>query len=203
MSFPSSAVSHRVREKKLFPNRLTPLCSRNYAAKENVQRRHARRPWLFLARRMGTARGDVARLAAQRPRLAGQVRTSFRGFTARWRGKFPPARKSGSSSGTNGTKTFARRVFKAVGVDLRKIPFVTHPTNRGWTRDTGPIFVRKRPAQSRLKPPLSISISTAGPNTTTGARTLRCPKPPRAVLGKKLFHAECDGQTVRHRRRRH
>src|SRR5882757_8051236 len=37
----------------------------------------------------------------------------------------------------------ARRVFKHVGVDLRKIKFVTHPTNRGWTRDTGPIFVKR------------------------------------------------------------
>jgi agmatine deiminase len=40
-------------------------------------------------------------------------------------------------------ENFARRVFKHVGVGLRKIKFVTHPTNRGWTRDTGPIFVRK------------------------------------------------------------
>ena len=40
-------------------------------------------------------------------------------------------------------ENFARRVFKHVGVDLRKIKFVTHPTNRGWTRDTGPIFVKQ------------------------------------------------------------
>jgi len=39
---------------------------------------------------------------------------------------------------------FARHVFKKVGVDLRKIKFVMHPTNRGWTRDTGPIFVTKQ-----------------------------------------------------------
>src|SRR6202012_2649002 len=38
----------------------------------------------------------------------------------------------------------ARHVFKHVGVDLRKIKFVTHPTNRGWTRDTGPIFVKRK-----------------------------------------------------------
>src|SRR6202012_1339570 len=41
-------------------------------------------------------------------------------------------------------ENFARRVFKHVGVDLRKIKFVTHPTNRGWTRDTGPIFVKRK-----------------------------------------------------------
>src|SRR5664279_1560667 len=47
-------------------------------------------------------------------------------------------------------KQFARHVFKNVGVDLRKIQFVTHPTNRGWTRDTGPIFVKKGRAGSPL-----------------------------------------------------
>src|SRR5438477_2146781 len=35
----------------------------------------------------------------------------------------------------------ARKILKHVGCDLKKIAFVTHPTNRGWTRDTGPIFV--------------------------------------------------------------
>src|ERR1700728_3370538 len=34
-------------------------------------------------------------------------------------------------------ESFARCVFKHVGVDLRKIKFIVHPTNRGWTRDTG------------------------------------------------------------------
>src|SRR5476651_2272336 len=47
-------------------------------------------------------------------------------------------------------ENFARRVFKHVGVDLRKIKFVTHPTNRGWTRDTGPIFVKKQTVRDAL-----------------------------------------------------
>ena len=37
----------------------------------------------------------------------------------------------------------ARHVFGLAGADLRKIKFVTHPTDRAWTRDTGPMFVRK------------------------------------------------------------
>ena len=48
---------------------------------------------------------------------------------------------------------FARHVFKSVGVDLRKIKFVTHPTNRGWTRDTGPIFVKRRLPGTRNQDP--------------------------------------------------
>jgi agmatine deiminase len=48
-------------------------------------------------------------------------------------------------------EAFARRIFKHVGVDVRKIQFVTHPTNRGWTRDTGPIFVRRNNSQFTIR----------------------------------------------------
>ena len=38
----------------------------------------------------------------------------------------------------------ARRIIKSVGADVQSVKFVTHPTNRGWTRDTGPIFVKQK-----------------------------------------------------------
>ena len=34
------------------------------------------------------------------------------------------------------------RILKKVGVDLARVDFLRFPTNRGWTRDYGPIFVR-------------------------------------------------------------
>jgi agmatine deiminase len=37
----------------------------------------------------------------------------------------------------------ARRVLTAVKADLARVEFVRAPTNRGWTRDFGPIFVRR------------------------------------------------------------
>jgi agmatine deiminase len=37
----------------------------------------------------------------------------------------------------------ATRILKKVGVDLARIDFLPFPTNRGWTRDFGPMFVRK------------------------------------------------------------
>ena len=40
------------------------------------------------------------------------------------------------------TQTQATRVLKKVGVDPARIDFIRAATNRGWTRDTGPIFVR-------------------------------------------------------------
>jgi agmatine deiminase len=37
----------------------------------------------------------------------------------------------------------AQRVLKRIGADLKMVEFVNFPTNRGWTRDFGPIFVKK------------------------------------------------------------
>ncbi len=37
----------------------------------------------------------------------------------------------------------ARRILERVGVDLRRVEFFHFPTNRGWTRDSGPIFLRR------------------------------------------------------------
>jgi agmatine deiminase len=39
-------------------------------------------------------------------------------------------------------ETHATRILKKVGVDLGRVDFLRFPTNRGWTRDFGPIFVR-------------------------------------------------------------
>jgi agmatine deiminase len=37
----------------------------------------------------------------------------------------------------------ARKVLAKCGVDLKRVEFLRFPTNRGWTRDFGPIFVRQ------------------------------------------------------------
>jgi len=39
------------------------------------------------------------------------------------------------------TRSRAREILKAAGADLRSVKFHLWPTNRGWTRDSGPIFV--------------------------------------------------------------
>jgi len=46
----------------------------------------------------------------------------------------------------------ARRVLRRAGVDLSRVEFFRFPTNRGWTRDFGPIFV-KRDGNHPLPPP--------------------------------------------------
>ena len=37
----------------------------------------------------------------------------------------------------------ARRYLSRAGAETVRVEFVQHPTNRGWTRDSGPIFVRR------------------------------------------------------------
>ncbi|MBZ5513519.1 MAG: agmatine deiminase family protein [Acidobacteriia bacterium] len=46
----------------------------------------------------------------------------------------------------------ARRILKRVGVDPARVEFFRFPTNRGWTRDSGPIFVKR----SRPGPEVAI-----------------------------------------------
>jgi agmatine deiminase len=94
---------------------------------------------------------------------------------------------------------FARRIFKHVGVDLRKIKFVTHPTNRGWTRDTGPIFVqRKRPGIQGRKPKTETSIVhfhfNGWAKYDNWRKDTKVPETAAPLLGKSLFHARCAGR---------
>ena len=84
---------------------------------------------------------------------------------------------------------FARRVFEHVGVDLRQIRFVTHPTNRGWTRDTGPIFVKRK---------REIGIVhfhfNGWAKYDNWRKDTKVPETAARLLRKPLFHAEYCGK---------
>jgi agmatine deiminase len=43
-----------------------------------------------------------------------------------------------------------RRILKLVGVSVTRVQFFRFPTNRGWTRDFGPIFVRREKPRREL-----------------------------------------------------
>jgi len=49
----------------------------------------------------------------------------------------------------------ARRVLQQVGVDSGRVEFLRFPTNRGWTRDFGPMFVRR----DKPPPPPGLAIA--------------------------------------------
>lgn len=44
----------------------------------------------------------------------------------------------------------ARRVLEKVGADFSRVEFFRFPTNRGWTRDFGPIFVKRQAKRSEV-----------------------------------------------------
>ena len=86
-------------------------------------------------------------------------------------------------------ETHARHIFKHVGVDLRKIRFVTHPTNRGWTRDTGPIFVERKDETA------IVHFHFNGwAKYDNWRKDTKVPQTAAKLLGKKLFHAEHNGK---------
>ena len=89
----------------------------------------------------------------------------------------------------------ARQIFRRVGVDLKKIKFVVHPTNRGWTRDTGPIFVRKSEIGSRKSEIGIVHFHFNGwAKYDNWRKDTKVPEIAATRLGKKLFHAEHDGK---------
>jgi agmatine deiminase len=58
----------------------------------------------------------------------------------------------------------ARNLLGRVGVDLGRVEFFLLPTNRGWTRDFGPIFVRRGPAAAGDAPEVEARSRTPIPN---------------------------------------
>ena len=68
----------------------------------------------------------------------------------------------------------AKRILLRNGVHLARVHFHLWPTNRVWTRDSGPIFLRRSiddGAETRLRSPTGSSMH--GPSMTTGKRTTR------------------------------
>ncbi len=85
-------------------------------------------------------------------------------------------------------ESLARKIFKLAGVDLKKIRFITHPTNRGWTRDTGPIFVKN-------KETAIVHFHFNGwAKYDNWRKDTKVPETAARFLRKHLFDAECNGQ---------
>lgn len=84
------------------------------------------------------------------------------------------------------------KLLTEAGVDLKRLAFVRFPTNRGWTRDFGPMFV------TREQPASELAIVNFGFNAW--ARYSDWQKdnavPPRAAqtLGCKIFRAQHNGR---------
>ncbi len=71
------------------------------------------------------------------------------GEIARW---IAPGERVRFLVGSKAVESQARHILKRAGLDLARIDFFRFPTNRGWTRDSGPIFLR------RDGPPVELAI---------------------------------------------
>jgi len=88
----------------------------------------------------------------------------------------------------------ARRLLGRVGVDLGGVEFFRFPTNRGWTRDFGPLFVR------RASPRPAVAIVrfrfNAWAKYPDWKKDDRIPERVAARLKLRLFPARAGGRDV-------
>ncbi len=85
----------------------------------------------------------------------------------------------------------ARGYLTRAGADLRRVQFVLHPTTRGWTRDTGPIFV-KRGAKGETA--VVHFHFNAWAKHDDWQKDRHVPDTAARLLGKRLFSAERHGK---------
>jgi len=87
----------------------------------------------------------------------------------------------------------ARNVLERAGVDLGRVEFFRFPTNRGWTRDFGPLFVRRTAGG----PPPDVAIArfrfNAWAKYPDWKRDDRIPERVAARLEVPLFPARVGG----------
>lgn len=87
----------------------------------------------------------------------------------------------------------ARRYLAKAGAPLRRIEFIVHPTNRGWTRDTGPLWVTREAGRRRSKAIVHFHFN-AWAKYPDWQKDRRVPETAAKVLGKPLFHAMWNGK---------
>lgn len=84
-----------------------------------------------------------------------------------------------------------RRYLARAGADLRRVQFITHPTERGWIRDTGPTFVRRG---ARGETAIVHFHFNAWAKHDDWQKDRRVPDTAARLLRKRVFHARCDGK---------
>jgi agmatine deiminase len=78
----------------------------------------------------------------------------------------------------------ARRYLARAGADASRVKFVDHPTNRGWTRDSGPLFIRRAGETAIVH--FHFNAWAKYPDWHQDRRV---PEIAARHLGKRLFHA--------------
>jgi agmatine deiminase len=82
--------------------------------------------------------------------------------------------------------------LKSAGADLKHVEFVVHPTNRGWTRDSGPIFVKRR--KRRTETAIVHCHFNAWAKYPDWQKDRKVSDTAARLLKKPLFQAAWDGK---------
>jgi agmatine deiminase len=90
--------------------------------------------------------------------------------------------------GSGAEEKRARRRLAAAGADLRRVHFVRHPTDRAWTRDSGPVFVRRTSGRRRETAIVHLHFNAWARYRDWG-NDRRVPETAARLLGKRLFRA--------------
>jgi agmatine deiminase len=85
----------------------------------------------------------------------------------------------------------AIRCLVRAGLDVGQVEVIVHPTNRGWTRDMGPVFVRRAPETAIVH--FHFNAWAKYPDWQ---KDRRVPEIAAKRLGKRLFHAESNGRPL-------
>ena len=85
---------------------------------------------------------------------------------------------------------------------MRRVEFILHPTNRGWTRDSGPVFVR-RCVGNALETAIVHFHFNAWAKYPDWQKDRRVPETAAKRLRKRLFDAQSPDGRLRPGRRRH
>ena len=82
----------------------------------------------------------------------------------------------------------ARHYLSRAGANLRHVEFLAHPTNRGWMRDSGPIFVRETRRGRTRKPRTAIvhfHFNACGSRLHSAGNTERHPSRPKPQKARR------------------
>jgi agmatine deiminase len=87
----------------------------------------------------------------------------------------------------------ARSYLRRSGVDGKAVEFIVHPTNRGWMRDSGPVFVR-RCIGKKLETAIVHLHFNAWAKYPDWQKDRRVPDKAAKRLDKRLFDARTNGR---------
>jgi len=107
--------------------------------------------------------------------------------------KIAPGEKVRMLVGSKAVEARARRILATARADLSQVEFIRYPTDRGWMRDSGPIFVRRSSRGSAGTAIVHFHFN-AWAKYDNWRRDRRVPEIAARRLGLPLFNAECGGK---------